>query len=300
MRPVASEVPDWPTEVWQKMNMIEYKEIVDEVARICRRAANELPEDVRAALRAARQEETSSVARSILQQCLDNADIAAGEKLPLCQDTGSAVFFVEHGTDVRISGGCLPDAIREGTSRGYVDGKLRKSIVDDPVFDRENTGDNTPPIIHTEMVPGKRLRLDLALKGGGSENMSAVTMLQPSDGREGIADYVVKHVVESGGNPCPPTVVGVGIGGNLEKSALLAKKSLFRTVGEPHPDERYAELEREILERINDSGVGPQGLGGRTTALAVHVENFPCHIASLPVAVNLNCHAARHVSTVME
>ncbi len=282
------------------MNTIEYEDIVERVDALCRRAAYELPPDVLDALEEAREKEESPVGRSILDQCLENASIARDENLPICQDTGTAVFFVEYGSDVHIDGGTINEAISDGTARGYREGYLRKSIVEDPVFSRDNTGDNTPPIVHLEAVPGSKLRIRLAMKGGGSENMSAVRMLEPSAGREGVVRHVVETVIGAGGNPCPPTIIGVGIGGDLEKSALLAKKSLLRPVGEPHPDANYADLERDILGGINDSGVGPQGLGGRITALAVHVEHFPCHIASLPVAVNINCHAARHASTVIE
>jgi fumarate hydratase subunit alpha len=284
----------------EPMNTIEYEDIVERVDALCRRAAYELPPDVLDALEEAREKEESPVGRSILDQCLENASIARDENLPICQDTGTAVFFVEYGSDVHIDGGTINEAISDGTARGYREGYLRKSIVEDPVFSRDNTGDNTPPIVHVEAVPGSKLRIRLAMKGGGSENMSAVRMLEPSAGREGVVRHVVETVIGAGGNPCPPTIIGVGIGGDLEKSALLAKKSLLRPVGEPHPDANYADLERDILGGINDSGVGPQGLGGRITALAVHVEHFPCHIASLPVAVNLNCHAARHASTVIE
>lgn len=284
----------------EPMNTIEYEDIVERVDALCRRAAYELPPDVLDALEEAREKEESPVGRSILDQCLENASIARDENLPICQDTGTAVFFVEYGSDVHIDGGTINEAISDGTARGYREGYLRKSIVEDPVFSRDNTGDNTPPIVHLEAVPGSKLRIRLAMKGGGSENMSAVRMLEPSAGREGVVRHVVETVIGAGGNPCPPTIIGVGIGGDLEKSALLAKKSLLRPVGEPHPDANYADLERDILGGINDSGVGPQGLGGRITALAVHVEHFPCHIASLPVAVNINCHAARHASTVIE
>lgn len=282
------------------MKRISYQKIREAATSLCMEAAFTLPRDVEAAMRMARDSESSALAKSILEQCLENASIAREEKLPICQDTGTAVYFVEYGMDIRVEGGRLEDALREGTAVGYEKGRLRKSIVNDPVFERKNTGDNTPPVIHLETVPGEKIRINLCLKGGGSENMSALKMLKPSDGREGVIDFVVDTVVNAGGNPCPPTIVGVGIGGTIEKTTYLAKKALLRKTGCPNPDERYAKLESEILEKINASGIGPQGLGGDTTALAVHVEYYPCHIASLPVAVNLNCHAARHATAVIE
>lgn len=273
---------------------IPFKQVVDEVAAICLKAAYDLPEDVLDKIKECFQKETSDRGREFLRQYLENAGIAANDRMPLCQDTGFAVYFVELGEMVEIEGGSIYEAITQGTAKGYKEGYLRKSIVSDPVFGRKNTGDNTPAIIHLQLVPGSRLTVILAPKGGGSENMSQLKMLKPSDGREGIVEFVVDAVCKAGGNPCPPTIVGVGIGGTFEKAAFLAKKALLRKVGEPNPDKNYADMELEILEKINASGVGPQGLGGDTTALAVHIENFPCHIASLPVAVNLNCHAARH------
>ena len=279
------------------MRSIPYQIVVEQVRELCLRAAFDLPADVRNALEQARAAEAAPLGQALLEQCLANAATAADKRLPICQDTGFCVYFVELGVDVRIEGGLLADAINEGTRQGYEQGYLRKSIVADPVFDRVNTNDNTPAVIHLEQVPGDRLRLCLAPKGGGSENMSAVRMLKPSDGCEGVVEFVVEQTTQAGGNPCPPTIVGVGIGGTFEKVAYLAKKALLRQPpGAPHPTAAYAELEQEILTRINASGVGPQGLGGSTTALAVHIETFPCHIASLPVAVNLNCHAARHAA----
>ncbi|QSH41651.1 fumarate hydratase [Lentisphaerota bacterium ZTH] len=273
---------------------VPYERVVNEVAACCMNAAYDLPCDVVDRVKDFLNSETSERAREFLRQYLENAEIATTERMPICQDTGFAVFFVEMGEMVKIDGGSIYAAITDGTAKGYQEGYLRKSIVKDPVFNRENTGDNTPPIIHLKLVPGNKINVVLAPKGGGSENMSQLRMLKPSDGKEGIIDFVVEVVTGAGGNPCPPTIVGVGIGGTFEKAAFLAKKSLLRDVGKPHNEPEYAELEKEILERINTSGVGPQGLGGDTTALAVHIEKFPCHIASLPVAVNLNCHAARH------
>jgi len=278
---------------------VEFEDLVEMVRLCCLAAATQLPEDVEEALQKSLQSESNPLAKELIGQCLENAKIARCENMPICQDTGFAVFFVEMGTLVRINGGTIYEAITEGTRRGYRDGFLRKSIVDDPLFKRKNTTDNTPPIIHLTQVPGDKIDVILAPKGGGSENMSALKMLKPSDGRAGVVEFVVNSVVNAGGNPCPPVIVGVGIGGTFEQAALLAKKALLRKVNTPSEDAEYAELEREILEKINASGVGPQGLGGDTTALAVHINHFPCHIASLPVAVNINCHAARHAGFVM-
>ena len=276
------------------LRSIPFEEVVKMVRLCCLAAATNLPEDVLEALQQAHSTESNPLAKELIGQCLENAQIARVEKMPICQDTGFAVFFVELGVSVRIEGGTIYEAITEGTRQGYRDGFLRKSIVDDPLFKRKNTTDNTPPIIHLTQVPGDKINVILAPKGGGSENMSALKMLKPSDGRAGVVDFVTESVIKAGGNPCPPVIVGVGIGGTFEQAALLAKKALLRKVGTPSEDAEYADLEQEILQKINASGVGPQGLGGDTTALAVHINHFPCHIASLPVAVNLNCHAARH------
>ena len=267
---------------------------MDAVAALCLKAAYDLPEDVLKVITDSLEKETSARGKSFIRQYIENAAIARRERMPICQDTGFAVYFVKLGEEVKIEGGSLNDAIAEGTARGYREGYLRCSIVNDPLFKRKNTRDNTPPVIHIELVHGDKLSVTLAPKGGGSENMSALKMFAPSAGKNGVIDFVVNTVVNAGGNPCPPTIVGVGIGGTFEKVAYLAKKALLRKIGEHNPDPEYAQLEIEILEKINASGVGPQGLGGDVTAFAVHVEYFPCHIASLPVAVNLNCHAARH------
>ena len=281
------------------MRVIQFNDIVNAVATLCLKAAYDLPPDVMGGMKDARKHERSERGCAFLDQCIENANIAAAERMPICQDTGFAVYFIEMGEDVRVGGGSIYDAVNAGTARGYTEGYLRKSIVTDPLFKRRNTGDNTPAVIHLELVPGDRLSILLAPKGGGSENMSALKMFPPSAGREGVVEFVVDAVTRAGGNPCPPTIVGVGIGGTFEKVAYLAKKALLRPLGQPHPEEPYAALERELLEKINASNVGPQGLGGDTTALAVHIEYFPCHIASLPVAVNLNCHAARHDRVVL-
>ncbi len=281
------------------MREIAFEQAVRAVEELCLKAAFDLPEQVLEGLRRSLKTESSPLGRSLLAQILENAQIASQHRKPLCQDTGSAVFFVEMGCEVKLDRGTIVQAVNEGTRSGYKKGYLRKSIVADPLFDRSNTGDNSPPVVHLEVVCGDKIAIQLAPKGGGSENMSRTVMLKPLAGREGVIDFVTRAVVEAGGNPCPPTIVGVGIGGTFEKSALLAKKALLRPMGEAHPDAQYAALEREILDRINASGVGPQGLGGNTTSLAVHILSYPCHIASLPVAVNINCHSARHASVIL-
>jgi fumarate hydratase subunit alpha len=278
------------------MRTIHSDAIVSAVAEICQEAAFRLPADVRRALEEARGTEKSPLGLSILGQITENADLAERERVPMCQDTGVAVYFVEVGNQVHIEGLGLAEALAEGTRQGYTEGYLRMSIVKDPLFERVNSKTNGPPVVHVELVPGDRLRITLAPKGGGSENMSAMAMLKPLVGKEGVADFVVETVRRAGGNACPPIIVGLGLGGNFERAPYLAKKALLRKLGSVHPDPRYADFERELLEKVNATGVGPQGLGGRTTALAVHIEAAPCHIASLPVAVNLNCHAARHAS----
>lgn len=278
------------------MREISYSEIVEAVAGLCKEANYYLGDDVLASLKRAMDAEVSETGKQVLEQIIANAAIASKNEVPMCQDTGVAVVFLEVGQDVHITGGGLEEAVNEGVAQGYVEGYLRKSMVSDPFGKRVNTKNNTPAIIHTRIVPGDKLTITVAPKGGGSENMSAIRMLPPSAGRQGIMDFVVETVKNAGPNPCPPIIVGVGIGGNFEKAALLAKEALLRPLGSSHPDEEVAQLERELLERINRLGIGPQGFGGRVTAMAVHVNTFPCHIASLPVAVNINCHAARHKS----
>ncbi len=273
---------------------IHFDTISKHVAQMCMKASTHLPEDVIGCITDAAMKEKMPRAREFLNRYIENARIAAKDNVPICQDTGFAVFIVQVGSDVHVQGGTLFDAISRGVEIGYTEGYLRKSIVEDPVFDRKNTDTNTPPVVHFDYVEGSRLDIAFAPKGGGSENMSALGMLKPSDGKDGVIDFVVNSVVNAGGNPCPPTIVGVGIGGTFEKCAFLAKKALFRPVATAHSDSRYADMEREILHRINASGVGAQGLGGSITAFAVHIETYPCHIATMPVAVNLNCHAARH------
>ncbi|HEX7475680.1 MAG TPA: fumarate hydratase [Dehalococcoidales bacterium] len=276
------------------MREIRAEEITRTVARLFIEANYSLPEDVLASLNKAAQEEESPVAREVLDHLIENASVAGKEKIPLCQDCGVAVVFVELGQDVHITGGDLAVAINAGVEKAYEEGYLRKSMVNQPFSLRVNTKNNTPAVIYTDIVPGDRVKITAVPKGGGAENMSRLAMLTPAAGRQGIVDFVVKTVDEAGSNPCPPVIVGVGIGGTSDKAMLLAKKALLRRVGEFSPDSETAALEKELLEKINSLGTGPMGYGGRTTALAVNIETFAAHLASLPVAVNLNCHSSRH------
>ena len=277
---------------------IPYQKVVDTVAKLCIDANCLIGDDVINSFKSGLNLEESVTGKDILNQLVENAEIAKNEMIPACQDTGFAVVFLEVGSGVKISGGELFNAINAGVAKGYTEGYLRKSIVSDPLR-RKNTGDNTPAVIHTEIVPGDNLKITVAPKGGGSENMSEVKMLTPAAGAEGIKNFVVDRVMRSKANPCPPIVVGVGIGGTFEKVAYLAKKALLRDIGTIHPDPFYAEMEKDLMERINKTGIGPQGFGGRVTALAVFIETYPCHIASLPAAVNINCHAARHKTALL-
>jgi fumarate hydratase subunit alpha len=276
---------------------ISAERITHTIKGLCMDANTLLGEDVLQAFREALQKETSPLGRHIFQQLLENARIAREERIPLCQDTGLVVVFVELGQDVHVTGKDLNEAIHEGVRQGYKEGYLRASSLDP--LTRENFGDNTPAIIHVEVVPGNRFKLTVAPKGFGSENMSRVVLFPPAVGIEGVKAFVIQRVQESGPNPCPPVVVGVGIGGTLEKAALIAKKSLLRPLGLRHPNPQVAGLEEELLEAINKLGIGPQGMGGRITALDVHIETYPTHIGSLPVAVNLQCHCARHKEVVL-
>ncbi|MBI2916685.1 MAG: fumarate hydratase [Chloroflexi bacterium] len=281
------------------MREISANTITEAVARLCVEANTHLGEDALSKLESARERETSPLGQQVLGQLLENARLAREESMPLCQDCGTVVVFLELGQDAHVVGGNLRAAIEEGVRRGYRQGYFRGSIVRQPFTARQNTGDNTPPVIHTEIVPGDKLRIVLLPKGGGGENMSRLAMLTPAQGRQRIIETVVKAVEDAGGNPCPPTIVGVGIGGTADKAMLLAKVALLRPVGSPSGDPETAELEAELLERINRLGIGPLGFGGITTALAVHVETYPCHIAALPVAVNLQCHSARVAEAVV-
>jgi fumarate hydratase subunit alpha len=279
------------------MREINVEQITSTVAGLCMEANYFLGDDMLAALKKAVAAEESPTGRTILEQLLENANIAATDQVPICQDTGLAVIFLELGQDLHIIGGDLEAAIDEGVQQGYKDGYLRKSSCHP--FTRKNIGDNTPAIIHCRIVPGEQLKITIAPKGGGSENMSKVVMLKPADGIAGIKKQVVEWVEQAGGNPCPPTIIGVGIGGTFERAALLAKESLLREVGSRNPDPELDQLEKELLEEINNLGIGPQGLGGRVTSFAVHVKTLSCHIASLPLAINIQCHAARHKEAIL-
>jgi fumarate hydratase subunit alpha len=281
------------------MREIQASAIIDAVSRMFEHSCHYLPEDVLTALKQAREKEESPVAQDVLDRILENVVVAGEEQIPLCQDTGFAVVWLELGQEVQITGGDLYAAINEGVRQGYDRGYLRKSAVTQPFSARVNTKDNTPADIWTEIVPGGKLRITVMPKGGGSENMSRLTVLSPAQGRQGIIDFAVNRVDESGGNPCPPVIVCVGIGGTTEKTMMLAKKALLRQVGTPSSDPEVAELEKEILRRVNNLGIGAMGYGGTVTALAVHVETFPCHIASLPVAVNMQCWCGRHEETTL-
>ena len=277
---------------------IEAARITDTVKRLCIQANVILPEDVKNCIIKRKSEESWAPAREILDRIEENFELAAAENVPICQDTGVACVFLEIGQEVHVSGGDISGAVNEGVRQGYAEGYLRKSVVRDPL-DRVNTGDNTPAMIYYDIVPGDKIKITVAPKGFGSENMSQIKMLRPSDGIEGVKAFVLKAVEEAGPNPCPPIIVGVGIGGTFDKAALLAKKALLRETGTPSADPLYAKLEEELLEKINALGIGPQGFGGKTTALAVAVEHYPTHIAGLPVAVNINCHVARRKTEVI-
>jgi fumarate hydratase subunit alpha len=280
------------------MRTIKFDSIVEQTKRICIEASYNLSENMAKKFQSAKEAEASPLGKEVLQQLMDNARIAREGDYPICQDTGVAVFFAELGQDVRIIRGSLIDAINKGVAEGYREGYLRCSMVADPLR-RTNTGDNTPAMVTVQLVPGDKLRLSFLAKGGGAENMSTFKMLTPADGAKGVKDFVVNAVKTAGGNLCPPIVVGVGLGGTFDQCCTLAKKALFRQVGEKHPDPFYAQLEAELLDEINKLGIGPMGLGGNTTAVAVHIQTLPCHIASLPVAVNMDCHAHRQKTVIL-
>jgi len=280
------------------MREIDTDQIVQAVKEMCLEANYNLGPDMMRAFGQALEREESPIGQEVLRQLIENANIARQERVPMCQDCGVAMVFAEIGQDVHIAGGYFLDAINEGVRQGYQDGYLRKSILNDPIH-RVNTKDNTPAVIHLEMVTGDRLKLIVAPKGGGAENMIQMRMLKPSDGVEGIKGLVLETVAKAGPNPCPPIILGVGIGGTFEKAALISKKALFRKIGTPHPDPDIAALEKDLLEAVNALGIGPLGFGGRVTALAVHAEVFACHLASLPVAVSINCHAHRHQERIL-
>lgn len=280
------------------MREIHVSYVKEAIARLCISSNYELPTDVLEALKKAVELEEAPLGKEILNKLIENAQIAASEGFPICQDTGLVIVFIELGQEVRLVGGDFYEAIQAGVRQGYQKGYLRKSIVNDP-FIRLNTDDNTPAIVYLTVVPGDKLKISLMTKGGGAENMSRLAMFAPSEGIEGVKRFVVDTVKKAGANPCPPIIIGVGIGGNFEYSAYLAKKALLRKIGDHNPQPEVAKLETELLELVNKTGIGPQGLGGKVTALAVNIETAPCHLASLPVAVNIQCHAARHKEIII-
>lgn len=280
------------------MREIQAAVITDTIERLCIEANQVLPEDIRNSIQACRANEDGEIACGILDKIIENYQIAENEQVPICQDTGMACVFLEIGQDVHITGGDLTEAVDEGVRRGYTKGYLRKSVVKDPVR-RGNTGDNTPAMLYTEIVPGENIRITVGPKGFGSENMSAIRMFKPSAGIEGIKDFILETVETAGPNPCPPMVVGVGIGGTFDKAALLAKKALMRPVDSENEDPYYADLEKEMLEKINQLGIGPQGFGGKTTAIGLNIETMPTHIAGMPCAINISCHVTRHKTEVI-
>ena len=280
------------------MREIDVKIITDSVAKLCINANRHLPQDVRCAIKSCRECEDGEIAKKVLDNIIENFEIADSENVPICQDTGMACVFLEIGQDVHFTGSNLNDAVNEGVRRGYTEGYLRKSVVKDPVR-RGNTGDNTPAMIYTEITDGDNVKITVAPKGFGSENMSAIRMFKPSAGLQGIKDFIMETVENAGPNPCPPMVVGVGIGGTFDKAALLAKKALLRPLGSHNEDEFYASLETEMLAKINELGIGPQGFGGKTTAIGLNIETLPTHIAGMPCAININCHVTRHETEVI-
>ena len=280
------------------MREFPVSQLTDVIERLCIEANTYLPEDVRCAIENCRAAEDGSIAQGVLDKIIENYGIADRDAVPICQDTGVACVFLEIGQDVHFVGGDLREAVDEGVRRGYTNGYLRKSVVRDPL-QRVNTGDNTPAMLYTEIVPGDQITVTVAPKGFGSENMSNLVMLKPSAGLQGVKDVILKTVETAGPNPCPPMVIGVGIGGTFDKAALLAKKALMRPLGSHHPDPFYAELETEMLEKVNALGIGPQGFGGRSTALGLNIETMATHIAGMPVAVNINCHVTRHKTEVL-
>lgn len=280
------------------MREIKASTITDVIERLCMEANQVLPQDIKDAISTCRSQEDGDIACGILDNIIENYQIAENEQVPICQDTGMACVFLEIGQDVHITDGDLTEAVNEGVRRGYTKGYLRKSVVKDPVR-RGNTGDNTPAMLYTEIVPGEQIKVTVGPKGFGSENMSAIRMFKPSAGIQGIKDFIIETVETAGPNPCPPMVVGVGIGGTFDKAALLAKKALMRPVDTSNPDPYYADLEKEMLQKINELGIGPQGFGGRTTAIGLNVETMPTHIAGMPCAINISCHVTRHKTEVI-
>ena len=280
------------------MREIHVSRLTDVIERLCVQANTHLPKDVKRAIETCRTREDGTLAQGVLDNIIENYNIADRENVPICQDTGMACVFLEIGQDVHFVGGDLRQAVDEGVRRGYTNGYLRKSVVADPVR-RGNTGDNTPAMLYTEIVPGDKVKITLGPKGFGSENMSAIRMFKPSAGLQGIKDFILETVEAAGPNPCPPIVIGVGIGGTFDKAALLAKKAIMRPLDTHHADPFYAELEREMLDKVNELGIGPQGFGGRTTAIGLNIETLPTHIAGMPCAININCHVTRHATEVL-
>jgi len=281
------------------MREIKASQIIDKVKELFLKANYHIDPDLLKLLQKTLEEETSPIGKYVLKIIIENNKIASREELPICQDTGLAVLFIELGQEVRITDGDFAEAINQGVKEAYQEGYLRKSVVDDPVFERKNTKTNTPAIIYTDIVPGDKIKFLVMPKGFGSENMSTLGMLKPADGPEGIVNFIVETVKKAGPNPCPPTIIGVGIGGTADRAMVIAKKAITRKIGEPNKSEKYAIMEKEILKRINNLGIGPAGLGGNISCLAVHIDYLPTHIAGLPVAVNVCCHAARHAEGIL-
>jgi fumarate hydratase subunit alpha len=283
----------------KKMRKIKANQIKDKVKELFLKANYHLDKDLMHRLEGALEEETSPIGKSVLQMIIKNNQIASSEEIAICQDTGLAVLFIELGQEVQIIDGDFTEAINQGVKEAYQEGYLRKSVVDDPVFERKNTKTNTPAVIYTDIISGDKIKLLVMPKGFGSENMSALSMLKPADGPEGIVNFVVETVKKAGPNPCPPTIIGVGIGGTADKAMVIAKKAIARKIGEPNHNQKYAAMEKEALKKINDLGIGPAGLGGNTTTLAVNIDYLPTHIAGMPVAINVCCHAARHAEGIL-
>lgn len=280
------------------MREISSQKITEVVKKLCIEANYNLPEDIEKSLQEFYNNENWDIAKDMLDKIIKNVSIAKNEQVPICQDTGMACVFLEIGQDVHVTGDLIEKAVNEGVRQGYIEGYLRKSVVSDPI-DRVNTGDNTPAVIYYDIVKGDKIKVTVVPKGFGSENMSKIKMLKPAEGIEGVKDFIIKTVEEAGPNPCPPMIVGVGIGGTFDKAAFLAKKALMRPIDDKNKDEKYAQLEKELLEKINKLGIGPQGFGGNTTALGLNIETYPTHIAGLPVAVNISCHVTRHKSEII-
>jgi fumarate hydratase subunit alpha len=281
------------------MTKIKSIKIKDKVKELFLKANYHINQDLMKLLQHAQRKETSPIGKYVLNMIIENNKIASSEEVPICQDTGLAVVFIDIGQEVHLVGGDFVEAINQGVKEAYQEGYLRKSVVDDPVFERKNTKTNTPAIIYTDIVPGDKIKLLVIPKGFGSENMSTIAMLKPADGPEGIVNFVVETVKKAGSNPCPPTIIGVGIGGIIDKAMLIAKKAIVRKIGQSNKNPKYAALEKEILTKINDLGIGPAGLGGNITCLAVHIDYLPTHLAGLPVAVNVCCHAARYAEGIL-